>query len=212
MLPLLSSFFTSLAALFVVVEPLGVVPTFAALTADRTRADARLIARRASIVGALVLFAFAIGGRAALSALGVRIDAFRVAGGLLLLLTALDMLRGKSAQCRCTPAELQDAAHRHDVAVVPVAVPLLSGPGAMATVMMLSSKAAGPVGLTMVLVAISLTFAISYLVLRSAALLNRALGRSTMSVFQRVMGLVLGAMSIQSIVEGAVRLFGSLTL
>lgn len=210
--PLLSSFFASLAALFVVVEPLGVVPTFAALTADRSRADTRAIARRASIAGAFVLFAFALGGRGALSALGVRVDAFRMAGGLLLLLTALDMLRGKGSQCRCTPTEVRDATYRHDIAVVPVAVPLLSGPGAMATVMMLSSKASGPVGVTTVLVAIVATFAISYLVLRSAALINRALGQSTMSVLQRVMGLILAAMSIQSIVEGGVRLFGTVWL
>ena len=212
MLPLFSSLFTSLAALFVVVEPLGVVPTFAALTADRSRAEARAIALRASIVGAFVLLGFAVGGRAALSALGIRIEAFRMAGGLLLLLTALDMLRGKGAHCRCTPAEVQDAAQRHDIAVVPVAVPLLSGPGAMATVMMLSSKAPGALGLTIVLAAIAITFAISYLVLRSAGLINRVLGRSTMSVLQRVMGLILAAMSIQSILEGGGRLFGIVRL
>lgn len=136
-------FVAALSTIFVIVEPFGVVPAFAALTAGRPAADVRRIALRASVVGAGVVFLFAIGGRLVLELLGVRIDAFRMAGGLLLLLTALDMLRAKQASCRCSQEKLEAAKTRDDIAVVPLAIPLLSGPGAMAAVMMLMSRASG---------------------------------------------------------------------
>lgn len=193
----MSSFLPAFTALFVVVEPLGVVPTFAALTAGHTDAQRRTIARRAAWVGALILAVFAVVGRAVLDALGVRLDAFRIAGGLLLLFTALDMLRGEASRCRCNPRETRSEG---DLAVVPLAIPLLSGPGAMATTMMLLTE--GPGRLPVVLAAIALTFLISYAVLRAAGRLNQLLGPSVVSVVQRVLGLVLAAMALQSMLEG----------
>lgn len=204
-------FVAALSTVFVIVEPLGVVPTFAAMTSGRAAAEVRRIALRASLVGAAVLFAFAIGGRLLLELLGVRIDAFRMAGGLLLLLTALDMLRAKQAACRCSPAELDAAKTRDDIAIVPLAIPLLAGPGAMAAVMMLMSRASGGGQVSAVLVAIAVTFVASFVVLRSASAVSRAVGPSVMAAVQRVLGLVLGAMSLQFIVEGGVNLLRSIT-
>lgn len=204
--PVFPFFAASLTALFVVVEPLGVVPVFAALTRERPRDEVRRIALRASLVGGLVLVLFALGGRLFLDALGVRIDAFRMAGGLLLLLTALDMLRAKQSSCRCSAREVKDAQSRDDVAVVPVAIPLLAGPGAMATVMMLMSRASAPGSTAAVLGAIALTFFASYLVLRSAEPIARWVGPSVLAVVERVLGLVLAAMALQFIVEGGLNL------
>ncbi|MDP1829762.1 MAG: MarC family protein [Archangium sp.] len=203
MIPFSAAAFT---ALFVVVEPIGVVPMFAALTRDRPRDEVRRIAFRASVVGGLVLTLFALGGRFFLDALGVRIDAFRMAGGLLLLLTALDMLRAKQSACRCSAREVEEAQSREDLAIVPVAIPLLAGPGAMATVMMLMSRATSPGMIGGVFVAIALTFLASYLVLRSAEPIARWMGPSVTAVVQRVLGLVLAAMSLQFIVEGGLNL------
>lgn len=211
MLAALPFFVVSFTALFVVVEPLGAVPMVTALTRGRSREEMRRIALRASLVGALVLMVFALGGRLLLDALGVKMDAFRMAGGLLLLLTALDMLRAKAAACRCSPAELADAAGREDIAIVPVAIPLLAGPGAMATVMMLMTRAADAWATAAVFAAIAVTFAISFGVLRSAEPLARRVGPSTMAVIQRVLGLVLAAMSLQFIVEGGMNLLRTLT-
>ncbi|HEY0881780.1 MAG TPA: NAAT family transporter, partial [Archangium sp.] len=147
-------FVAALSTIFVIVEPLGVVPAFAAMTAGRTAVEVRRIALRASVVGACVLFLFAVGGRMLLELLGVRIDAFRMAGGLLLLLTALDMLRARQAACRCSQEELDDARSKDDIAVVPLAIPLLSGPGSMAAVMLLMSRTAGGAQVLAVLLAI----------------------------------------------------------
>lgn len=205
---LLTSFAVAFSALFVIVEPFGVAPMFASLTARRTEEDVRRIALRASIIGALVLVVFALFGGPLLRFLSVQLDAFRAAGGMLLLLTALDMLRGKGDQCRCSKQELDAAAHRDDIAVVPFAVPLLSGPGAMATVMVLVGD--GGVAQTgIVLAAIGVTFAISYAVLRAAGTVSRWLGPSVIAVVERVLGLLLAAIAIQFIAAGAIGLWNS---
>jgi len=206
-----SFFIVALTTLFVIVEPFGVVPMFAAMTAGRPQAETRRIALRASVIGAAVLVGFAFGGRMLLDLLGVRIDAFRMAGGLLLLLTAIEMLRGKRPACRCNPAELDDAKSKDDIAVVPLAIPLLAGPGSMAAVMMLMSRAPGPAAVAAIHVAIFVTFAVSFVVLRGASAVSRVLGPSAMAAIQRVLGLVLAAMSLQFIVEGAVNLLGSIS-
>jgi multiple antibiotic resistance protein len=203
----LASFVTAFSAIFVLVEPFGVAPTFAALTAGRPAAEVRSIALRASVVGALVLAAFTLGGGLVLDALHVRLDAFRAAGGLLLLLTALEMLRGKAQSCRCSPEELAAGARRDDVAIVPVAVPLLAGPGSMATVMVLVADG-GPTQTGVVLLAVGVTFLVSWVVLRAAGTVHRALNPSVVAVLERIMGLLLAAIAIQFLADGLLGLAG----
>jgi multiple antibiotic resistance protein len=203
---LATSFAVALSAVFIVVEPFGVAPFFASLTAGRPAEQVRAIAGRASLVGASVLVAFTLLGGPLLRALDIQLDAFRAAGGLLLLLTVLDMLRGRRQSCRCTPEEAQDGAQRHDIAIVPLAVPLLAGPGAMATVMMLFSTG-GLAQTAVVLAAIGVTFAASYAVLRAAGPLQRLAGPSVIAVVERVLGLLLAAMAIQFIASGLLGLF-----
>lgn len=198
---MLASILVAFAGLIVVVEPLGVVPFFLSATRGRPTDDIHRIATRASIVGAFVLLAFALGGSGLLSALGIRLDAFRVAGGGVLLLTALDMIRQKSA-CRCSPTESNGS---DDIAIVPLAIPLLAGPGSMAAVMTL----VGREPTLAVVIAIVLVFAVTYLVLRGAGVLHRLVGPAVLAVVQRVLGLLLAAMSVQSIVAGVASLFYS---
>jgi multiple antibiotic resistance protein len=197
---MLTSILVSFVALIVVVEPLGVVPFFMTLTRGREPDDVRRVARRASIVSALVLLAFAGFGGAVLGSLGIRLDAFRVAGGIVLLLMALDMVRQKPT-CRGSRAESSAV---DDVAIVPLAIPLLSGPASMAAVMGL----VGREPTLAVVVAIILVFAVSYLVLRGAGVIQRLLGPAILAVVQRVFGLLLAAMSVQTIVTGVASLLG----
>jgi multiple antibiotic resistance protein len=199
---MIAAFATAFTAVFVVVEPFGVAPMFASLTAGRSSEEVRGIAARAAVVGAAVLVAFALAGGQILRALHVEIDAFRAAGGLLLLLTALDMLRGRGERCRCTAEEMEDAHEQDDIAVVPVAVPLLAGPGSMATVMVLVAEG-GPIQTGIVVAAILLTFAISYAVLRAAGALKRWTGPSVVAVVERVLGLLLAAIALQFVATGA---------
>jgi multiple antibiotic resistance protein len=198
----LASFVASFVALFVVVEPFGVVPMFASLTHGRPRHEQKQIAARASIVGALLLLAFAFVGRGLLGALGVRFDAFQVAGSLVLLLGALEMVRGKTGCQRCTTTEADRA--RADISIVPIAIPMLAGPGAMTATMSLVARQSLPA----VLFAIVAVFAITYVVLRGTATVQRFIGPATLAVVLRVLGLLLAALSIQSIVSGVQSLLG----
>jgi multiple antibiotic resistance protein len=202
---LAGNFAVAFAALFVVVEPFGTLPFFSAVTAGRSSSEARTIALRATVIGGATLIAFAVIGRTLLDVIRVRIEAFQIAGGLLLLLTAFEMLRGRAPTCRGTRTEAEEGTP--DPSVVPLAFPLLAGPGAMVTVL---AHARGLPGTTVTVAAIIVTFAVSYLVLRAAELLSRALGRGTLSVLQRVLGLVVAAMSVQSIATGAASLLRAL--
>jgi multiple antibiotic resistance protein len=192
----LASFIASFVALFVVVEPFGVVPMFASLTHDRPRHEQIRTASRASVVGALILLGFAFVGRGLLGALGVRLDAFQVAGSIVLLLGALEMIRGKTGCRRCNASEADPA--RADIAIVPIAIPMLAGPGAMTATMGLVARQPLPA----VLLAIVAVFAITFVVLRGTATVQRLIGPATLAVVLRVLGLLLAALSIQSIVSG----------
>jgi len=197
----LSSILACFVALFVVVEPFGVVPMFASLTRDRPRHEQIQIALRASLVAASILLAFALIGRPLLDAMGVRLDAFQVAGSIALLLMALDLVRGKTSGCaRCTPAEAVRS--RADIAIVPLAIPMLAGPGAMATTMLLVSREP----LLSVILAIVAVFAITFLILRGTSTVQRFISPAILAVLLRLLGLLLAALSIQSIVDGTMKL------
>lgn len=201
---MLTGILVAFVALIVVVEPLGVVPYFMTLTRGRPREVARRTALRASVVGASILLAFALAGRPMLDAFGVRIDAFRVAGGLVLLLAALDMIR-QQASAACTRCSSAETTGTDDGTIVPLAIPLLAGPGAMAATMAL--VASQPT--LAVVVAIVLVFAVTYVVLRASRVLDRIVGPATLAVVQRVLGLLLAAMSVQSIIAGIASLLST---
>jgi multiple antibiotic resistance protein len=206
--PFLSDFLLVLTALFVVVDPIPVAPMFASMTAERPAADVRRIARRASIAGAGLLLFFMTFGGTLFRALRLDINAFRAAGGLLLLLTALDMLRGKNSDCRCSRKEFDEASSKEDVSIVPLATPLLAGPGAIVTVMVLASERPGFLGTLPIVLTIALVFAVTYYTLLAGQLVKRVLGVSGMALLHRIMGLLLAAMSFQFIADGGRRLMG----
>jgi multiple antibiotic resistance protein len=205
----MSLFWIAFASLFVVVNPIGAVPTFAVLTRDRPPAEVQSIARRGTLVGALVLAVFTLFGPSLLSTLGVTRQAFQVAGGVLLFLAALEMLRGKVPACGFGPADIERARKREDIAIVPAAIPLLAGPGAMATVMSLVSADPSVASIAATLTAIAATFLVAYPILRSAEIVQRILGASVLTVVQRILGLVLAALSIQTAAVGLSQLLGA---
>jgi multiple antibiotic resistance protein len=134
--------------------------------------------------------------------LGVTLGAFKFAGGILLLLTALDMLRAQVSRTRSSAEEQKEGEEKEDIAIVPLAIPLLAGPGSVATVMVLMSRGPGFwVGIPVV-GAIVITFIASYFMLRAAASVDRVLGKSGNAILQRVMGLMLAAIAIQFMVDG----------
>lgn len=198
---LLSTFIVALPAVFFVVDPFGVVPIFLAITA-RDPGKARKVAKRACWVGAGLLVFFSLFGGLIFKVFAVTLSAFRVAGGVLLLITSLDMLRGHTSQTRTSPEEELEGVQKEDVAIVPLAMPLLTGPGAIATVMVLMSRGPGILTAVPVLVSIGVTFLASYYVLRAAGLVQRVLGQTGVAILQRLMGLILAAIAVQFIAEG----------
>lgn len=190
------------SAVFFIVDPFAVVPIFMAMTEDDAPAKRRAMARRACLISGGVLLFFTFGGSVLFKVLGVTLAAFKIAGGVLLLLTALDMLQSKQSQTRATEDEIVEGARKNDIAVVPLAMPLLSGPGSIATVMMLTSQAKHVWDLGAIVLAIVLTALISYVVLRGAEYVDRVLGKSGQAILARVMGLLLAAIAVQFMITG----------
>ncbi|HZZ86488.1 MAG TPA: MarC family protein [Anaeromyxobacteraceae bacterium] len=194
----------ALSAVFVVVDPVAAVPFFLAMTSEVEPARRRLVARRAAYVTWLVLTGFAVAGAALFRALGISLPAFKIAGGVLLLIMAVDMLQTRASEARITEGEVQAGARKEDIAVVPLAMPLLAGPGSIATVVVLMSRArTGPWWDTLpVLVAVLITAVATYLILAGASRVDRVLGHTGMNILQRVAGLLLAAIAIQFMLDG----------
>ncbi|ADO73335.1 MarC family protein [Stigmatella sp. ncwal1] len=204
----LTHFLVSLSAVFFVVDPIGVVPIFLAITAGDSAEKMRRTALRACLVACGLLLFFAVFGGVIFQVFGVSLGAFRIAGGILLLITALDMLRARPTETRTSRTEEQESAAKEDVALVPLAMPLLAGPGAIASAMVLMAKGGTLLMTVPVLAAIVLTFVASYFILRASHLVQRALRQSGVAILERVMGLILAAIAVQFMADGAKDLLG----
>jgi multiple antibiotic resistance protein len=200
--PLLTFVLSSLTALFVVVDPIACVPLFVTITEGDSLAQKQRAAFRASLVAGVVLAIFALAGTFLFGVLGVSESAFRIAGGALLFLLAVDMLRAQPSRQRTTPEEEQEGASKPDVSVFPLGVPMLAGPGATSTVMVLIAKAHHMVHYAVVLASIVITMTVTYWILRWASVITRRLGRTGMNVLERVMGLIVSAVAVQFVIDG----------
>lgn len=197
--------FVSFSAVLFVVDPFAAIPIFLAITTADSAAKRKQTAARAAFAAYLTLTLFALAGGVIFKMFGISLGAFKIAGGIMLLLMALDMMRAQPSRTRTTAEEQAEGAVKDDVAIVPMAIPVLAGPGAIATVMVLMSRAAWRVVPTVsVLGAVTVTCAISWLVLRGAASAERFLSRTALHVMERVMGLLLVAVAIEFMIGGLV--------
>jgi len=208
----LSQSLLAFSAIFVVVDPFAAVPFFLAMTSGQSIEERRETARRAALGTFLILAAFGIAGALVFRLLGITIPAFKIAGGILLLLIAVDMIRTKPSAARITEGEVEAGAAKEDVAIVPLAMPLLAGPGSIATVIVLMGRArqdrwwyAIPV-----VGAVLVTGVITYLVLASGTRVERVMGRTGMNILERVAGMLLAAIALQFMIDGAGEAFPSL--
>ena len=185
----------------VVMDPIGLAPVFLGLVAGRPLSEQREIARRAVFIAAVLLVLFALFGEPLLRYLGIRLEAFRIAGGLLLLKIAVDMVFAHRE--RETPEEEAEARLRGDISVFPLAIPLLVGPGAMASVLVLTGEARVlPWGTWIVVGAGLLVLLIAYVALLLSRWIARALGRTGVNVVTRVLGILLAALAVEFMVDG----------
>lgn len=190
------------SAIFFVVDPFAVLPIFLAMTANESRAQKRATALRAAITCGITLTVFAAAGTLIFRFFGITLGAFKIAGGVLLFLVALDMMQARQSRTRSTPEEEQEGIEKADVAIIPLAIPLLSGPGSIATVMVLMSRHQQFAYAIPVFVSILLTTIITWLVLRGAGWLEQRLSKTFMNVVMRVMGLILAAIAVEFVISG----------
>jgi membrane protein, MarC family len=184
-----------------IVDPIAVVPTYLVITSGQSGAQRRATARRACIAAMLLLVTFAAMGRAIFELFGITMPAFRIAGGLILWLVAMDMLHGTRSTQEGT-AELREATVKEDVAITPLAMPMLAGPGAISTVMVLSGQARTTSQTVVVYGSILLALVIAWATLRAAERLVIRMGQTGIRVMTRLMGLLLAAIAVQFVITG----------
>jgi multiple antibiotic resistance protein len=162
----------------------------------------RVLARRGAWTCAITLVLFALAGSLIFKIFGITIGAFKIAGGILIGLNALDMVQARQSTQRETPVEKAEGIQKDDIGIMPLGVPMLAGPGAISTVMVLALGAKTPATIAAVYVSIALTAALTYVVLSAASLVERRLGQTGMRILTRLMGLVLCAIAVQFILDG----------
>jgi multiple antibiotic resistance protein len=200
----------ALTSVLFIVNPIAVIPTYLVITQKETIGQRAGTARRACIAATCILIAFAIGGRQIFNLFGITIDAFRVAGGLILWVVAMDMLHGER-RTQESATEISEGSAKEDVALTPLAMPMLAGPGAISTVMVLAGQAGPMTEKLAVYVAILVTMALSWIVLRLGERVVLRVGETGIRVMTRIMGLLLAAIAVQFVITGARNAFHGVT-
>ncbi len=200
-------FVTALVTFFVVIDPIGVTPIFAGLTADSSSGHKRLMAFKSVIIATGVLIGFAFGGEWLFNQLHVSLDAFRAAGGVLLFLLALEMLFERRAEKResrvVAVREVNPDIRDTDVSVFPLAIPLIAGPGSIASVMLLMAEDdVGAAGQAQVLAAMGVNLALCLVLFLLASVVMRLIGQTLAAMITRILGVILAALSAQFIIDG----------
>jgi len=194
----------------VVVEPISLIPLFVGMTEDIGEPQRRQMARRAILISAIILTVFAVGGGPFLRVMSISLQSFRIFGGLLLFLIALEMVFARPPGTRTSTPEAAECQQKQDISVFPLAFPFIAGPGALATILLAFGPAAGNpflfVGLLLTVFAVlALTLGVLYL----ATPAMRVLGVTGTNVINRLFGVLLGALAVQFVVDGLRGSFGS---
>jgi multiple antibiotic resistance protein len=192
----------ALSSVFFIVDPIGAVPTFLVLTADHSESKRIKMARQASWTVFLALSLFALAGGLIFKAFGITLPAFKIAGGLLLFLVAMDMLQARRSGTREVKEERVEAQEKEEVGVSPLGIPMLAGPGALSTVMVLMGQSTHWWQAIPIYAAIAVTAVVSYFTLAGANRVRRFLGETGIRVLGRLMGLVLMAIAVQFVLNG----------
>jgi multiple antibiotic resistance protein len=191
----------ALSSLFVIMDPVGLIPLFLAMTPQDTVEQRVRMARLAAIVAAGVLMIFALGGKWVFKLLGISLPAFQMAGCVVLLLIALDMLRAKRSAVQEGPEEAEAGMAKDDIAITPLAIPMLAGPGTITTTMLLQGRAEGLAQQIGLYVVIAMVCFAAYLILRWSAHGAKKLSPLILKIVQRLMGLLLAAIAFQFLIN-----------
>jgi len=216
-MPAISEIVTTFIAVFIVVDPFGIVPFFISLTAGFDARRRRWTILKAGAVAFVVLLLFILAGNAILRFLGIQPGSFYIAGGILLFLVSIDLLFGKPGRTKTSPPEARGSAEaaggpvaapaeREDVSIFPLAVPMLAGPGTITTILLYVSAGRGAVEISVLAACVAVALACAMLTMSFSAAFLRVLGRTGVSVIERIMGILLSGLSVQFVYDGIVRL------
>lgn len=189
-------------AIFTILDPLGVMPIYLSITHGQSDEERRVQLKRTVIAVTVILVAAALAGNAILGFFGIDIHAFKTAGGILLLLIALNMLQAKGPLMKTTPKEQNEAVEKEDVSVVPLAIPLLAGPGTISTVIVFSASMQGPVSYAVLIGIIIAVSASLWPIFMLAKWLGERIGATGINIAVRIMGLILASIAVKFILEG----------
>src|SRR5271155_3854001 len=192
----------AVTSVFFLVDPFAVIPLFLAITSDSPPQERRDMARRAALTCAIVLTAFAIAGSLIFKMFGITLPAFKIAGGIILMQIGLDMLQGKQSSQKSSAEEQQEGAEKSDASIIPLGMPMLAGPGAISTVMVLVGESHAVWQHGVIYATIVFTSFVSYLVLVGAGQVQRFLGQTGIRIMMRLMGLLLVALAVQFVANG----------
>ncbi len=201
-------FVSAFVTLFVVIDPPGCAPIYAGLTANASAKQGFSMALRACLIATGILLVFALFGEDLLGALHIELDSFRIAGGIMLFLIALDMVFEKRTERReeraekVRTAQSQGQPHVEDVSVFPMAMPMLAGPGSIASVMLLTARAKGIEETGVILAALAVVMLLSFVALVAARPIIRVLGSQVEAVVTRLLGVLLAALAAQFVIDG----------
>jgi multiple antibiotic resistance protein len=205
--PMYMKIFTTLLA---IVNPLGVIPVFVSLTGSLAEEERRRIARTTSIAVAVILIVAALLGKPLLNFFGVSIASFKVGGGILLLLMAISMMQARHTQSRQTPEEALEAEEKESIAVVPIAMPLLAGPGAISSVIIYADASSRPLHIASIILICLLTAGCTWVSLKVAGPAIKRMSKTGINIATRLMGLLLAAIAVEFVAGGLSRLLPGL--
>ncbi len=209
----LHSFFSSMteftvvaiSSVFFLVDPFAAIPTFLVMTAGADKDMRKRMARKAAWTCFIVLTAFALVGGGIFKLFGITLPAFEIAGGLILLLIGIDMLQARRSTQEGS-SETEEGSHKEDIGITPLGIPMLAGPGAISTVMVLMGASPTFVHAIPMIIAIAITAIASYLILAGADRVRKRLGETGIRILMRIMGLLLTAIAVQFVINGLARL------
>jgi multiple antibiotic resistance protein len=202
--PLVRFSVLALSSIFFLVDPFAAIPSFLAITESADPKRRKRMARKAALTCFIVLTSFALGGQLLFKMFGITLPAFEVAGGLILLLIGLDMLEAKRSATQEAMGDTEEASHKEDAGIVPLGIPMLAGPGAISSVMVLVGQVPSVWHWEMgaILGAIAVTALVSYWVLAGAGRVRQVMGETGIRILVRIMGLLLVALAMQFFVNG----------
>jgi multiple antibiotic resistance protein len=202
--PLVRFSLLALSSIFFLVDPFAAIPSFLAITESAEPKRRKRMARKAALTCFIVLASFALGGQLIFKMFGITLPAFEIAGGLILLLIGLDMLQAKRSATQEATGDTEEASHKEDAGIVPLGIPMLAGPGAISSVMVLVGQVPSLWHWEMgaILGAIAVTALVSYWVLAGAGRVRQVMGETGIRILVRIMGLLLVALAMQFFVNG----------